>query len=327
MKDLLPIAIEALARRGVAVEAASQPGRPTPSVAYTTRRGVMYRGFAEDVLRSSLAKKFHKKVQLIFTSPPFPLNNKKKYGNYLGEQYVDWLSTFAPLFKELITADGSIVIEVGNAWEPGVPSMSTLSLETLLKFLHSGEFKLCQQFICYNPARLPSPAKWVTIDRIRVKDSYTHVWWMSSTSHPKADNRRVLKPYSQGMLKLLQRKTYNAGKRPSEHNIGKTSFLTDNDGAIPSNVLTFSNTSSGDSYLRYCKDRNLQSHPARMPADLASFFIKFLTDEGDIVFDPFAGSNTTGAQAEILKRKWISIEPREDYIKGSKGRFSSSYKG
>ena len=205
--------------------------------------------------------------------------------------------------------------------------MSTLSLETLLKFLQSGEFKLAQQFICYNPARLPSPAKWVTIDRIRVKDSYTHVWWMSSTSHPKADNRRVLKPYSQGMLKLLQRKTYNAGKRPSEHNIGKTSFLNNNNGAIPSNVLTFSNTFSNDSYLRYCKERNLQPHPARMPVDLAAFFIKFLTDEGDIVFDPFAGSNTTGAQAEILKRKWISIEPREDYIKGSKGRFSSSYKG
>jgi DNA modification methylase len=58
-----------------------------------------------------------------------------------------------------------------------------------------------------------------------------------------------------------------------------------------------------------------------MPADLAKFFIRFLTDAGDIVFDPFGGSNTTGAAAEELERFWISIEASADYIKGSRGRF------
>jgi site-specific DNA-methyltransferase (cytosine-N4-specific) len=281
----------------------------------------MYHGLAEDVLRSAHARKPRGKVQLILTSPPFPLNRKKKYGNRQGKEYIEWLAAFAPLFKEFLTDNGSIVIEMGNAWEAGEPVMSTLALEALLEFLKAGDFRLCQQFICHNPARLPTPAQWVNVERIRVKDSYTHIWWMSPTTRPKADNRRVLRPYSVSMLKLLRSKKYNAGQRPSEHNIGATSFLKNNNGAIPSNVLTFTNTYSNDPYLTYCKERNLPIHPARMPMKLATFFIKFLTEPGDLVLDPFAGSNTTGAVAEELKRRWIAIEPNHLYIQGSLGRF------
>ena len=63
-----------------------------------------------------------------------------------------------------------------------------------------------------------------------------------------------------------------------------------------------------------------------MPSDLPEFFIKFLTDPGDIVFDPFAGSNTTGDVAESLGRRWLSVEAELDYIKGSIGRFAKIQK-
>lgn len=295
--------------------------RPEPRLAYKTKRGVMYHGFAEDVLQSSLGRKHLGKVHLIVTSPPFPLNRKKKYGNRQGEQYVDWLASFALLFRDFLTDDGSIVIEMGNAWEPGEPVMSTLALKALLEFLERGDLKLCQQFICYNPARLPTPAQWVNVERVRVKDAYTHIWWMAPTAQPKADNRRVLKAYSSSMLKLLKTKKYNPGKRPSEHHIGTTSFLRNNRGAIPSNVLTFTNTRSIDPYLLYCRKKDLPVHPARMPLGLAAFFIKFLTKPRDLVLDPFGGSNTTGASAEDLKRRWIAIEANHDYVKGSRGRF------
>lgn len=284
----------------------------------------MIGGSAEAVLTSPFARKYLRKVQLIFTSPPFPLNRKKKYGNLQGEAYVEWLSSFAPIFRKFLKHDGSIVMEMGNAWEPGQPVMSTLALRALLAFLDKGQFNLCQQFICYNPARLPSPAQWVNVERIRVKDSYTHVWWMAPSDRPKADNRSVLKEYSSSMLKLLGSKKYNAGKRPSEHHIGKCSFLQNNKGAIPSNVLTLANTSANDDYLNFCRKQGFQPHPSRMPVGLPEFFIKFLTAPRDLVLDPFAGSNTTGVTAERLKRRWISIEPREDYIAGSRGRFLST---
>ena len=157
-----------------------------------------------------------------------------------------------------------------------------------------------------------------------MKDAFTHVWWMSPSERPKASNRRVLTSYSDSMRKLLKRQAYNDGKRPSQHQIGETSFLTDHGGAIPPNVLTFSNTLSTDPYRAYCQRRDLPIHPARMPSGLAEFFIQFLTDEGDLVVDPFAGSNTTGAAAEKLKRRWVGVEPDADYVDGSRGRFELS---
>lgn len=283
----------------------------------------MYQGSAEDFFESGLGRGLRGEVQLIFTSPPFPLNRKKKYGNKVGAEYLEWLSGLAKQLGDLLTDDGSLVVELGNAWEPGEPVMSTLALEALQMLLHSGEFNLCQQFVVHNPARLPSPAQWVNVERIRVKDSYTNVWWMSRVTRPKADNRKVLIPYSPSMKKLLKRQSYNAGKRPSEHTIGETSFLTDNGGAIPANVFEFSNTVSTDDYRAYCKAKNLKPHPARMPPDLPEFFIKFLTDEDDLVFDPFGGSNTTGAMAEDLGRRWITLEPKMEYIEGSRGRFDA----
>lgn len=294
----------------------------SPKLAYQKGSGLMYLGKAEEFLASEAARKYEGRVQLIFTSPPFPLNTKKKYGNLQQEQYIQWLTRLAPRFRKLLKKNGSIVIEMGNAWEPGKPLMSTLALRALLRFQQAGRFHLCQQFIAYNPARLPSPAEWVNVRRIRVKDAYTHLWWMSASTSPKASNRRVLVPYSNSMNDLLTKGKYNSGKRPSEHRIGKTSFSKNNRGAIPSNVLVFSNTSNGDTYQCYCHKHNLPLHPARMPAGVAEFFIKFLTTPNDIVLDPFAGSNTTGAAAYRLRRRWVSIEARRDYIRGSIGRFT-----
>jgi site-specific DNA-methyltransferase (cytosine-N4-specific) len=289
---------------------------------YTTLLGRAVLGKAEDVLEScAYTKDLKKNVDLIFTSPPFPLNRKKRYGNEQGDAYVNWLAEFAPLLKEMLKPNGSIVLELGNAWEPGRPVMSTLSLKALLAFLERGELTLCQQFVWYNPARLPGPAQWVNIERIRVKDAYTHLWWMAQTDRPYADNRHVLTEYSEAMQKLLKQQSYNTGKRPSEHHIGKTSFLKDNAGAIPSNLITIANTQASSNYLNYCREHDLQAHPARMPIALAEFFIKFLTKPGMLVLDPFAGSNTTGEAAEKLGRHWFSIEPNDMYLSGSRGRF------
>jgi site-specific DNA-methyltransferase (cytosine-N4-specific) len=281
----------------------------------------MYRAKLEKFLASPEMKEYEGKVQLILTSPPFPLNRKKKYGNLQGDAYCDWLASFAKDFRRLLKPNGSIVLEIGNAWEPKRPVMSTLGLEALLSFRKTGRFRLVQQFVIHNPARLPSPAQWVNVERIRVKDTFTHTWWLARSDHPQADNSAVLVPYSDSMRKLLKTGKYNSGKRPSEHHIGKKSFTHDNGGAIPSNVLTFSNTVSTGDYLEFCREKGITPHPARMQQGMADFFIRFLTKTSDLVFDPFAGSNTTGAEAEKLGRRWVSVEANAAYVRGSRGRF------
>jgi len=302
-------------------------------VIYRTNRGVMIHGKIEDALVGSPLQDNKGKINLIVTSPPFPLVRKKRYGNETGEAYLQWLEALAMPLTELLAEDGSIVIEIGNAWEEGAPIMSTLPLEALLAFKRAAKLNLCQHVICHNPARLPSPAAWVNLKRARLKDSFTHVWWMSKAEFPKADNRRVLNPYSKDMKKLLKRQSYNAGTRPSGHVISQTGFLTDHGGAIGPNVLDLTGEHFPDSLLKYtgtgwdagyrtyCKERGVPTHPARMQSSLSAFFIQFLTDEEDLVLDPFAGSNTTGSVAESLKRRWIGVEADRDYVDGSLGRF------
>ena len=296
-------------------------GRPPKQTVFQSSLGRMVHGRAEDILSFPWAQRLKGKVQLIFTSPPFPLNHKKRYGNKQGPAYLEWLADFGPLLRDYLSPDGSIVMEMGNAWEPGEPVMSTLAMESLLAFKNRADLFLCQEFVWNNPAKLPSPAQWVNIERIRVKDSFTRLWWLSTTPRPKASNRRVLTEYSDSMKDLLKTGKYSSGKRPSEHNIGEKSFLVDNGGAIPGSVLTFANTRANDAYQEYCRDEGVEMHPARMPMDLADFFIRFLTEKGDLVLDPFGGSNTTGAAAERLERRWLSIEVSHDYIRGAQGRF------
>jgi site-specific DNA-methyltransferase (cytosine-N4-specific) len=86
-------------------------------------------------------------------------------------------------------------------------------------------------------------------------------------------------------------------------------------------LLELANTDSNSFYQKKCRAAGLKVHPARFPPGFAEFFIKFLTDEDDLVFDLFAGSNTTGLVAETLGRRWISSELSEEYLEGSTFRF------
>lgn len=300
--------------------------------------GESYLGDSLDLINDKkFLAKYKGKINLIFTSPPFSLISKKKYGNEYGDEYIQWLEKFAKPLAKLLTDDGSIIIEIGNAWEKGFPTFSTVPLEALLKFKNTAQLHLCQEFICHNPGRLPSPAAWVTVERIRVKDSFTRIWWLSKTPYPKSDNRNILMNYSSSMRNKIKNGKMNSGKRPSGHSIRDNFYNNKNLGSISPNFLTLfeneyiyeslentlsiPNSSNQKVYNDFCLKNNLQRHPARMQIGLSEFFIRFLTNPNDLIFDPFGGSNTTGMVAEVLKRKWISCEKNLDYIKGSLIRF------
>ncbi len=256
-------------------------------------------------------------VDLVLTSPPFALTRKKEYGNEPIERYLEWFTPFCLEIKRVLKPTGSFVLDIGGAWVPGAPVRSVYHFDLAVRL--SKEFHLAQEFYWYNPAKLPTPAEWVTIRRIRVKDAVNMVWWFSKQEFPKADNRRVLRPYSNSMKDLIRR-GYKARMRPSGHDISEA-FQRDNGGAIPPNLLEIANTESNSYYLRRCKELGNKPHPARYPEALAQFFIDFLTDKGDLVVDPFCGSNVTGAACERTGRRWLSSELRADYLDGSVARF------
>lgn len=256
-------------------------------------------------------------VNLIVTSPPYGLRDKKEYGNADPEVYVNWFMPFAEEFLRVLKPDGSFVLNIGGCWELGKPVRSLYHFELLHNLCK--KFYLAQEFIWIKPAAIPSPAQWVTVKRIRVKDAFEYVWWFSKTEYPKANNRNVLQPYTEAMKTLL-RKGYVQKKRPSGYNISGW-FTKDNGGSIPPNFLVFGSQESNSYYIKRCKESNIRIHPARYPLRLPQFFIQFLTDEGDLCLDPFAGSNVTGEAAEKNARKWLAFETVQEYLDGSKFRF------
>jgi site-specific DNA-methyltransferase (cytosine-N4-specific) len=123
-------------------------------------------------------------------------------------------------------------------------------------------------------------------------------------------------------MKRLIKRGVKQTVRPSGHVINGT-FASDKGGSIPSNLIQCGNNESNSSYIKGSKQLGNKVHPARFPAELPRFFIEFLTNPGDSVLDPFAGSNTTGYVAECLKRKWTGVEIRSDYAMESKLRFEN----
>jgi DNA modification methylase len=258
-------------------------------------------------------------IDLIVTSPPFGLVRKKDYGNVDADKYVQWFWPFAREFYRVLKPSGSFVLDIGGSWIPGQPTRSLYHFELLMMLCREAKFHLAQEFYWWNPAKLPTPAEWVTVRRVRVKDAINTVFWLSKTPWPKASNRRILAPYSDSMKDLLKF-GYKAKLRPSGHDISDN-FRRDNGAAIPPNLLAIPNTESNSNYLRYCKEIGVKPHSARFPAQLPEFFIRMLTDIDDLVFDPFAGSCVTGEVCERLERNWICCEILDEYVKGAVGRF------
>lgn len=283
--------------------------------AYSTPSGAMFPVDAIKLLSTLPSNS----VDLVMTSPPFALTRKKEYGNEPFDRYLEWFMPFCEEIKRVLKDTGSFVLDIGGAWVPGVPVRSVYHFELAVKLAKT--FHLAQEFYWFNPARLPTPAEWVTVRRLRVKDAVNMIWWFGKTEWPKADNKRVLQPYSESMKDLI-RNGYKAKKRPSGHDIS-TKFQKDNGGAIPPNLIQIANTESNSAYLRKCKERSIKPHPARYPEQLVRFFIEFLTDERDLVVDPFAGSNVTGAVCDGAGRRWLASEIESRYIEGSMIRFET----
>ncbi|WP_051698009.1 site-specific DNA-methyltransferase [Prevotella sp. 10(H)] len=287
-----------------------------PKIYFKTTYGKIILGDALQMLKDIPSNS----VNLVVTSPPFGLVRKKEYGNVDASDYLDWFKPFATEFHRILTENGSLVIDIGGAWNKGMPTRSLYHFKLLIMLCEEFSFHLAQDYYWWNPSKLPTPAEWVNVRRIRVKDAINTVWWLSKSPYPKASNKRVLQPYSESMDDLLKN-GYKAKKRPSGHDISEK-FSKDNGGSIPPNLIAIPNTESNSVYVRYCNENNIKQHPARFPSELPEYFIRMLTDIGDSVVDPFGGSCVTGEVCEKLQRNWTCCDIIEEYVKGAVGRFS-----
>jgi site-specific DNA-methyltransferase (cytosine-N4-specific) len=157
------------------------------------------------------------------------------------------------------------------------------------------------------------------VRRERLSSALPHVYWLATDPHPAADNRRVLRPYSPDMKRMIARGTRTV-RRPSGH-LQKATIARDRGGSIPGSVIACGNTDSRGLFVRRCKAAEIPLHPARMPRPLAERWIGLCSAPGSLMLDPFAGSGTSCEVAESLGCFWLASERDRGYAAASRLRF------
>jgi DNA modification methylase len=290
----------------------------SPTTVFMTENGCALWAMAEDMA----AIVDRESVRLLLTSPPYALNTKKAYGNEGAQSYVDWLCRIVEAIMPVMMKDGSLVLNLGDAWVKNSPTVSLYQERAVIALQDRLGLHLCQRLLWHNPSALPVPTNYVGIERKRLKNAVETLWWLSPSERPAADNRSILVPYSDSMKALIKAGGSKRGKRPSGHAQREGSFSVDNGGSISSNLFSIPN--SGDqTYAKACREAGLPVHPARMPVELAKRTISFLSEPGDLVADPFGGSGTTAIAAERLGRRWITTEAAREYVEGARLRFAA----
>jgi len=289
-------------------------------LAFSTKLGIALWGDAKKIFSKSTEP-----IHLMLSSPPYPLQDPRAYGNVQEKEYVDWLcAMLEPIVKNLVEG-GSIVLNISNDISLKRSPAKSIYKERLVLALHDrfGLYKM-DEIPWVNTSKIPTNA-WATQKKIQMLPGWEPILWF--TNNPgcvRSDSRRILKPHSKTHMKYIaaggSQKEYINGD--GKYHIKKGAFSNQTDGALPRNVFTRGHKSSlTNRYHQICKELNLPRHAATFPYELAEYFIKFLTKENDFVVDICSGSFTTCLTADRLNRRWAGADVIWEYARGGGERF------
>ena len=236
----------------------------------------------------------NEKVDMIFTSPPYYSMRKNYSGNDDGEigsihvdDYADWFLEFTELFLKVLKPNGSFFLNINDKIDKGV--VHPVLDELIYKMRKQGWYMVAKPYIWFKKNAIPTNCKYRAIDR------YEYVFHFSNSNKPKfvADNCRT--EHSEVTKKRFQSPVTTINSRDGVY---ESEMRTLNEkGSLPHNVV-ITPSESNPSVL----------HPAPFHVDLADWFVRIGSEEGDVVLDPFAGSSTTGVAALKNNRKYIGID-------------------
>lgn len=278
----------------------------------TTPNGIYLCGNAEDVV----AYIEPGSVDLLLTSPPYPLLHPRAYGNPNHIAWVDWMLRLCEKWLPLLHSEGSMMFNLGPCWRPGEASQSTYAERFLIKIEDDLGIHLLQRLDWHSPSKPTGPMPWVSRQRKRITSSVEPILWVSPNPNAYGNNRNVLRQYSPGGLRAIREahKDHRMLARPSGWKFGRNSH-TQGDGSVPTTLLTVAPNSSIEQELRRAeKAAGTAKHPAIMPAAVANFCIRLATEPGFTVYDPFGGSGTTAVEAEKLQRFAIHSDRAMEYF-------------
>jgi len=272
-------------------------------------------------------------VNLLFSSPPYPIVSGRGYGKFSESEVIELIINCATDWHRALKDDGSMVLNFKDVWLPkaqtGGVVRSLYQEKLLIALAEDAKFFFADRMFWQNPSHSPE-SPFVTIQRVRCNQDVENLLWLSKTPNPKANNRNVAAEAKQSTIDTYRRRhNRGVGKTltgPSgQNNCFEEQQIAVANGetlkVIPRNLIVASNADTHTAQKRRLAEAGLSRHDAAMPIALADHMIKFLTDKGDTVYDPFHGSGTTGLAAERLERRWIGSDRSLSHLVGSSFRF------
>ena len=237
-------------------------------------------------------------IDLVVTSPPYAEQRSGTYGGIKSELYPDWISNICKEIYRVLKPTGSFVLNIKEHVSGG--ARDTYVLKSLLQL---SEIFIWNDTFIWNKLN-PYP----TGNKKRLKDGFEYCYLFTKSQDYKFYPDNVLvRSDSVWLDSEKQRKNKGAHFVSNKSGMNMSSrFFSDL--VRPSNVISLPVDSSN------------HEHPATFPIGLPAFFIKLLTDESDVVFDPFCGSGTTCVAAKISKRHYVGCDVMSEYVKLSMDR-------
>jgi len=236
-------------------------------------------------------------VDLIVTSPPYADRRKHTYGGIPPEQYVEWFLPISAELKRVLKPHGSFILNIKERVVNG--ERGTYVIELVLAMRKQGW--LWTEDYCWHKKNC-YPGKWPN----RFRDAWEHCYHFTKQKVFKMYQEAVMVPmgeWAEKRLKKLSQTDLIRDESRSQSGFGKrVANWVGRQWVYPTNVLHLATEVSN------------KNHSAVFPLELPMWFIRLFTQEGDIVLDPFMGSGTTARAALKLKRQYIGIEIRKEYV-------------
>lgn len=250
---------------------------------FQTEDVAIYKGNCIDYLRKLPSQS----INTVITSPPY--NIGKSYEKNLSvEDYVNWSDSWLENIPRVLTDDGSFLFNLGYFSIPSigknVPISYVLWNHVKMFLLQEIVWNYGAGVACRNMLS-PRNEKWLWF----VKNEKEYTFNLDPIRDPDV-------------------------KYPNQKKHGKLRCNTL--GKNPSDVWQIAKVTSGKN--RSSSERT--SHPAQFPTDLINRIILGMTNENDVVLDPFIGSGSTAISALQHGRKCIGFEILDEYCELSKQR-------
>ncbi len=260
-------------------------------------------------------------LSLILTSPPYPVVSRE-YGKFSVPEWLDWMSGLVGLWKDLLREDGTLAINLMDVHVPGAPILSPYVERFTLDAVDRHGLHLAGRMPWHSPTKLAN-LEWGVKRAVALRNTVEHVILLSRSPTPAWDTKRLPRePYAErSAAQLASDARRGKSRRPGGYDINEAAFARNGEGRNPSNLIVSGGVGGGGHYAKRCREEGYTLHPARFPEELPRRVILLSTEPGQIVYDPMAGSNTTGKVAHDLGRRFISSDPVEEYVRASAFRF------